>query len=102
MDSHRPVMLAQALSGLAVHSGGIYIDATFGRGGHSAAILEQLKGGGALHALDQDPQAAEYAWRHFGNVSNFHIHSCNFDQLAELAQAEGIAERVDGILFDLG
>jgi 16S rRNA (cytosine1402-N4)-methyltransferase len=102
MTSHRPVMLTEALAGLAVRAGGTYIDATFGRGGHSAAILEQLQGSGVLHALDQDPEAAAHAWREFAGVSNFRMHSRNFDQLLELARGEGIDLRVDGILFDLG
>jgi 16S rRNA (cytosine1402-N4)-methyltransferase len=102
MELHRPVMLAQALAGLAVSPGGIYVDATFGRGGHSAAILEQLAGSGALHAFDQDPEACAHAWKHFGGVQNFRVHAHNFDQLAVVAQAEGIAGKINGILFDLG
>jgi 16S rRNA (cytosine1402-N4)-methyltransferase len=102
MDLHRPVMLAQTLAGLAVHPGGIYIDATFGRGGHSAAILERLNDSGALHALDQDPSAAAHAWKIFGAAPGFRIHARNFVELGELAGAENLTGRVDGILFDLG
>ena len=102
MESHRPVMLAQALAGLAVHPGGIYVDATFGRGGHSAAILELLNGSGALHALDQDPAAAAHAWKNFGGAAGFRIHTRNFAELGDLAVAENLTGRVDGILFDLG
>ena len=102
MDSHRPVMLAEALAGLAVRTAGVYVDATFGRGGHSAAILDRLKDSGMLHALDQDPQAAAHAWRQFAGVANFRMHQCNFDRLGELGRTESIDGRVDGILFDLG
>lgn len=102
MQSHRPVMLAEALAGLAVHAGGTYIDATFGRGGHSAAILDQLHATGMLHAFDQDPAAAAFAWNTFAGVANFRMHLANFDRLGELARAEQIDGRVDAILFDLG
>src|ERR1044071_3025916 len=102
MAAHRPVMLAEALAGLAVRRDGIYIDATFGRGGHSAAILEQLHGTGALHALDQDPEAAAHAWKTYAGVANFRMHHANFDRVGEIARAEQIEGRVAGILFDLG
>jgi 16S rRNA (cytosine1402-N4)-methyltransferase len=102
MDSHRPVMLDEALAGLAVHSGGVYVDGTFGRGGHSRAILQALGGSGTLHALDRDPQACAAARREFGAVAGFHIHQRNFAELAAIAAAAGIAGRVDGLLLDLG
>ena len=105
MFSHRPVMLAEALAGLRVVAGGIYIDGTFGRGGHSGAILEALDaagGDGMLHALDQDPQACAEAMTRYGQRKNFRIHHRNFSQLAAVADSEGIARRVSGILLDLG
>jgi len=102
MNLHRPVMLNEALTGLDVRAGGIYLDCTFGRGGHSAAILEALGGSGALHALDQDPEAIAHAREHFAAHANFHIHHANFSQLRAVAEASGIAGRIDGILMDLG
>ncbi len=101
MTSHLPVMLAEAIAGLAVRADGVYVDATFGRGGHSAAILQQL-GTGFLHAMDQDPEAAAHAWKSLAGASNFRMHHCNFDRLAETARAEHIDGRVAGVLFDLG
>jgi 16S rRNA (cytosine1402-N4)-methyltransferase len=102
MSAHRPVLLDEALAGLAVHADGVYIDATFGRGGHSGAILQRLQGTGFLHALDQDPEAAAHAWKTLAGVPNFRMHAANFDRLGEIARSEGIHGRVAGILFDLG
>ena len=99
---HRPVMLAQALAGLAVRPGGVYLDATYGRGGHSRAILEALRGQGVLHALDRDPEAAAHAWRTFGGREDFRFHARNFSELAQLGAELGLTGRVDGLLLDLG
>ena len=102
MPAHRPVMLEEALAGLAVHAGGIYIDGTFGRGGHSAAILAALAGTGHLYALDRDPEAGHHAWREFAGRSNFSFHARNFAGLGAWAEETGIVGRVDGLLLDLG
>lgn len=97
-------MLDEALAGLSVQSGpgAIYVDGTFGRGGHSAAILEQLGGHGFLHALDQDPTAIEAAQARFGALPNFRIHHRNFGELGELARELDLVGRIHGILLDLG
>jgi len=111
MFPHRPVMLDNALAGLAVRPGGIdgaghqsrvYVDGTFGRGGHSAAILEVLGSRGHLHALDRDPEAGHHAWREFAGRSNFTFHARNFGAIATLANELGITGRIDGMLLDLG
>lgn len=102
MSPHRPVMLEEALAGLGVRAGGLYLDGTFGRGGHSRAILDGLAGSGALHALDQDPTAVAHARETFAADANFHIHHSNFSELTHVAEAAGIAGRIDGILLDLG
>src|SRR5690606_29814011 len=99
---HRPVMLDEALAGLGLRSGGIYIDATFGRGGHSRAILDAIDNRGMLHAVDQDPQAVAHGRASFADNANFAIHHRNFAGIAVLAQELGIAGRVDGVLMDLG
>ena len=57
MSAHRAVLLEEALGALALKPGGAYVDATFGRGGHSRALLERLAPSGRLVALDRDPQA---------------------------------------------
>lgn len=102
MFEHRPVMLAETLAGLAPRSGGTYVDGTFGRGGHSSAILEALGDSGMLHALDRDPQACHAAWTRLGSRSNFRIHRRNFSELAALGVELGLQGKVDGLLLDLG
>ncbi len=104
MIAHRPVMLDEAISGLALRAGGIYLDCTFGRGGHSRAILEQLDalGDGMLHALDQDPEAVAHAHAAFAAQPRFAIHRRNFGELAQFAAEHALRGRIDGILMDLG
>ena len=102
MSLHRPVMLEEALAGLAVRPEGIYLDGTYGRGGHSGAILHALGGSGFLHALDQDPEACAHAWKEHGALGNFRIHHRNFSELAAVTEECGIAGKLDGILLDLG
>lgn len=102
MQAHLPVMLEESLTGLSLRAGGIYLDATFGRGGHSAAILRQLGGQGALHAFDQDPAAAAAAGALQRAHANFVFHAGNFATLGAVCEREGLAGRIDGALFDLG
>jgi 16S rRNA (cytosine1402-N4)-methyltransferase len=102
MPTHLPVMLAESLTGLSPRAGGSYLDATFGRGGHSRAILERLAGSGALHAFDRDPAAAAAAASLAAAHRNFHFHGAPFSTLAETCASAGIAGRVDGVLLDLG
>jgi 16S rRNA (cytosine1402-N4)-methyltransferase len=99
---HRPVLLDEALAGLRIRPAGIYVDGTYGRGGHSGAILDALGSAGFLHALDQDPEACAHAWKQHGTRANFRIHHRNFSELSALAAEAGIDGRVDGILLDLG
>ena len=98
---HHPVLLQEALEALAVREDGIYVDATFGRGGHAAAILEQLGPRGALYAMDRDPEAIAAAQR-FATDRRFHITRGSFAMLGAMAQAAGIDGRVSGVLLDLG
>ena len=102
MPPHRPVMLEETLAGLNVRSGGIYVDGTYGRGGHSSAILQALQSSGFLHALDQDPEACAHAWKEYGARANFRIHHRNFAELSAVAAEAGIAGNVSGVLMDLG
>jgi 16S rRNA (cytosine1402-N4)-methyltransferase len=96
---HVPVLLAEALAGLAVRDDGTYVDATFGRGGHARAILAALGPAGRLVALDRDPQAevaaASLADRRFA------FRRAWFSELPETLASLGIRE-VDGVLLDLG
>ncbi len=65
MHQHESVMLNETLEGLAMKPDGIYIDATFGRGGHSQAMLQHLSSKGRLIALDRDPDAVSHAQTKF-------------------------------------
>ena len=100
---HLPVLFNQALRELAIKPDGIYIDCTFGRGGHSKGILQQLGQGGRLLALDRDLDAiqSEYA-KELLKDSRFQLeHGC-FSQLQELVEKRGWLGRVDGVLMDFG
>jgi 16S rRNA (cytosine1402-N4)-methyltransferase len=104
--AHRPVLLDEVLDGLAIKPDGIYIDGTFGRGGHASAILERLGPEGRLLAIDKDPQAVAAAEARLGADSRFSIEQGSFTQLESLVQKRGWqqSERggVDGVLLDLG
>lgn len=99
---HLPVLPAEAIEALRVRADGFYVDATFGRGGHSAAIVQRLGAEGRLLALDRDPQACQAAWRRFGEDRRFRIEHASFTRLQALLEATGQLGRVDGVLFDLG
>src|SRR3990167_7205368 len=91
--AHTTVLLHEAVEALAIKPDGIYVDGTFGRGGHSARILEQLGNEGRLIALDKDPAAvaAGKAWRD----ARFRVVHRGFAHLAEVLREQGV-ERVDG------
>lgn len=97
--AHVTVLLDEAVAALNVKADGVYVDATFGRGGHSRAILARLGEHGRLLALDRDLEAVESArtWRD----PRFAIAHAPFSRLAEAARAHGV-DAADGILFDLG
>jgi len=96
---HITVLLDEAVAALNVRPEGVYVDATFGRGGHSRAILAQLGPAGRLIALDRDPAAvAAGAMLADGRFTLVHT---AFSALAQAVQAQGV-EQVDGVLFDLG
>ncbi|MEZ5650988.1 MAG: 16S rRNA (cytosine(1402)-N(4))-methyltransferase RsmH [Burkholderiaceae bacterium] len=96
---HETVLLRQAVEALDVRADGVYVDGTFGRGGHSRAILARLGPAGRLLALDRDPQAVAAA----GDIDDrrFTIRHARFSSLAEMLDDAGIAG-IDGLLLDLG
>jgi 16S rRNA (cytosine1402-N4)-methyltransferase len=102
MLQHIPVLLAEALDALKVHEGGRYVDATFGRGGHTAAILERVGKDGGVIAIDRDPQAIEAGRLRFANEPRLTLVKRSFDRLAEAAAEAGWIGGVDGVLLDLG
>ena len=99
---HRPVLLEEAVEALAIKPGGLYVDGTFGRGGHSRRILEELDESGRLIAFDKDPQAIETAEREFGGDARFRIVHGSFTMLQQVIEQEGLMHAVDGVLLDLG
>lgn len=99
---HRPVLLERSVDALAVKPAGIYLDGTFGRGGHSHLILERLNKSGRLIAIDKDPEAIAFATSEFGNDARFKIVRGSFEMLAEVAEQAGVMGRIDGVLLDLG
>src|SRR5690554_294701 len=100
-SQHLPVLLKESIEALNIRADGTYIDMTFGRGGHSRAILAQLGEGGRLFAFDRDPRAA-HAAAELADIPQFHFIHAPFSTLAEAAQREQLVGQVDGILFDLG
>lgn len=96
-EYHVPVLLNQCLEGLNINPDGVYVDVTFGGGGHSKAIYERLSAKGTLIAFDQDPDAKNNVW----NAPNFHFVPANFAFLQNHLRMLGI-QKVDGILADLG
>lgn len=100
--AHYPVLLDEAVLALNLRGDGIYVDATFGRGGHSAAILKALGPDGRLLAFDRDPQAVEVARERFGADARFTMIKGPFSMLAQAIDDRGLRGRIDGILLDLG
>jgi 16S rRNA (cytosine1402-N4)-methyltransferase len=100
--AHEPVLRKEAVAALNVRPDGIYVDATFGRGGHARAILEQLGPGGRLLALDRDPQAVASAIQQFADEVRLTIVHAPFSMLGSAVAERGWRGRVNGILFDLG
>ena len=97
--AHVTVLLEAAVDALAIKADGIYVDATFGRGGHSRRILSELNEKGRLVAVDRDPQAI--AAGAAIKDSRFLLVHRAFGELAEAADEAGVSE-VDGVLFDVG
>src|SRR5437773_612405 len=93
---HEPVLLAEVLDALAIRSDGVYVDGTFGRGGHSRAILARLGPAGRLIAFDRDPQAEAAA--HAIADTRFTFHRAPFSTLGSVLGAQ----KAHGMLFDLG
>ncbi len=102
MYEHKPVLLREALEGLDVKPSGVYVDATFGRGGHAASILQRLDERGHLYAFDRDPEAVAHGKKHFGDDKRFSITRMQFSRLNDGLAAAGCSKGVDGVLLDLG
>ena len=98
---HNPVLLDETIDALNIKPGGVYIDATFGRGGHSAAILAQLPYG-QLIVIDKDPAAIAIAKEKFDTDPRVTVCHGSFANLASFAKEHGVDGKVNGIFMDLG
>lgn len=99
---HQPVMLEESLNGLAIKPDGIYVDGTFGRGGHSRAILSALSNKGRLLAIDKDLAAIAHAKEYFANDPRITLCHGSFANLSDFAREADVYGQIDGILLDLG
>ncbi|MFU2079481.1 16S rRNA (cytosine(1402)-N(4))-methyltransferase RsmH [Avibacterium endocarditidis] len=97
---HFTVLLNEAVDALALKEKGIYIDGTFGRGGHSRLILSRLSQGGRLIAIDRDPRAIAAAAQI--QDPRFQIEHNSFSAIPEICEKLGLVGKIDGILLDLG
>jgi 16S rRNA (cytosine1402-N4)-methyltransferase len=102
VSEHTPVLLDEVLAGLAIRPGGRYCDATFGRGGHAAAILEAVGPDGRVVAVDRDPEAIRAGRRRFAGESRLTLVQGSFGPLEERIRAAGMTGGLDGVLMDLG
>ncbi|MCK9529596.1 MAG: 16S rRNA (cytosine(1402)-N(4))-methyltransferase RsmH [Gammaproteobacteria bacterium] len=101
-QEHKPVLLAEVLTALRIRADGIYLDGTFGRGGHAGEILARLGPDGRLLATDKDPAAVAAAQQRFRGDARFEIVRGSFSMLGNLVAERGWNGKVDGILLDLG
>ncbi len=98
---HISVLLNEAVNGLNIKPNGIYVDGTFGRGGHSKLILSKLGNEGRLIAIDRDPDAVKAAKKMITD-DRFSIKYGSFSQLQIFLAEEGLVNKIDGVLLDLG
>lgn len=102
MLEHSPVLVNEAIEGLAVKSDGWYVDCTYGRGGHSAEILARLGERGRLLAVDKDTQAVAHARRRFGDDRRFAVAHAGFEDLRAVVTPWLGEHPLSGALLDLG
>jgi 16S rRNA (cytosine1402-N4)-methyltransferase len=102
LDAHVPVLAREAFEALAVQADGLYIDATFGRGGHTTLILGALGSEGRVLAFDRDPAAIEAGHRRFPDEVRLTLVGAPFADIAARVPGLVSSRPVRGILFDLG
>jgi 16S rRNA (cytosine1402-N4)-methyltransferase len=102
MNDHTSVLLAESLEALSIKPDGVYIDGTFGRGGHTSEILNCLGKEGRLIAIDRDNDAVTFAKKRFGGDKRFSIFHCPFSEMEAVAKEAGVYGKVNGIFLDLG
>ena len=99
---HESVLLHEAVAALNISADGVYVDGTFGRGGHSSEILKSLSSDGSLIAFDKDSTAIEYAQSQFSEESRLQLNHASFAELKSILETKGKLGLVQGVLLDLG
>jgi len=102
VDEHKPVLVAETLAALALEADGYYVDATFGRGGHTALILQALGREGRVLALDRDPAAIAAGAKRFADEVRLTLVHSPFADIASCVQTHAHGRPCRGVLFDLG
>ncbi len=101
-ELHKPVLFEEAIEAMNIQQDSCCMDGTFGRGGHSAAILERLGEDGCLIALDKDLDAIAFGQQNFPEEPRLHLHHCSFSELKTVVQEHGLVGKVNALLLDLG
>jgi 16S rRNA (cytosine1402-N4)-methyltransferase len=101
-QAHRPVMAKEVAEALNIRADGVYVDATYGRGGHAREILERMGPQGRLIAMDRDPDAVAAAQRDWGGDARFRIVKGSFSMVGDHISELGLEGRINGIVLDLG
>jgi len=102
VDEHIPVLADEALRALALEPDGYYVDATFGRGGHTALLLQALGREGRVLAIDRDPQAVAAGGRRFAGEMRLTLVHASFADIGTLVPAHSGGRSCRGVLLDLG
>ena len=100
--THKPVLLEEVITGLITDKNGVYIDATFGRGGHSEGLLHHLGEQAHFFAFDRDPEAIQSVSTALKNDPRFTLTHAEFSRMQEYCETWDISGKVTGILMDLG
>jgi 16S rRNA (cytosine1402-N4)-methyltransferase len=100
--THKPVLFDEVVEALQIRPDGVYVDGTFGRGGHASAILQLLNEQGRLIVMDKDPQAVDHAQRTFAGDRRVTIIHDDYARMKSHIADQGLTNLVDGILLDLG
>ena len=101
-ELHESVLKKEVIKALSIKPDGVYIDATFGRGGHSESILNSLGPHGRLVAIDRDPEAVEAALKLQKCDTRLSVIHANFSRIGMIPETSELLNSTDGILFDLG
>lgn len=101
-DEHIPVLVNEVLAGLAPRVGGFYVDATFGRGGHTATLLQAIGSEGRILALDRDPAAIRAGHQRFQNDPRLELVQAPFSTLAQIVAERALGRPINGVLLDIG